>query len=401
MTSYLREVASRLVAFDTVSSKSNAAAVDYLAGELDARGFHVAVQRFDLDGVEKANLLAWAGPPSPGGLLISGHVDVVPHKSQPGWTRDPLRLEIGTERVYGRGASDMKVFLAQCVDAAAQLDRSALRRPVVYAFTADEEVGSAGMQRLVPELERLLGECPRPDLAWIGEPTSYEVFHAHKGLVRFSVTVLGRSAHSGIPHRGVNAIAVMGKVLEAIGPYQSELVERRSFAFEEAFPEAPYTTLNVGTISGGTAANIVAEKARIEVSYRPLPEIDPLEPYREIGERIGRLTRWDYSSSSLEGAIEISQASVVPPLASPRGTDLERALFLTLRRNRSTGAPFATDGPWLNNAGFATLVCGPGELDQAHQPDESISRHAFERGSDVILSVIHELCGPRAPANEG
>ena len=393
MGSYLTEVAARLVAFDTVSERSNVAAIDYLADRLEGHGFRVAVQRFEVAGVEKANLVASVGPARPGGLAIAGHVDVVPYESQPGWTREPLRLEISGDRVYGRGASDMKIFLAQCLNAAASLDRRSLRRPLSFLFTADEEIGSAGAALLAPRLADLLGDTPLPDFAWIGEPTSYDVCHAHKGLVRFGVVVRGRGGHSSRPYLGVNAIVVMAKIVEEIGRAQADLADRRSAAHGDAFSEAPYTTLNVGTIVGGTATNVIAEEATCAVSYRPMPDMDPLGPYREIGERLRRLDLHDYGSSTLAASVQITEPSVVPALSSPTGTALERALFRVLGRKTSKGALFATDGPWLMQRGIATLICGPGELDQAHQPNESISRDAFENGTNVILSVAGELCG--------
>ncbi len=200
MNTYLYEVASRLVAYNTVSSKSNVEAMEYLGAHLDSHGFRVSLQRAEVDGVPKVNLIACAGPPEPDGLIISGHVDTVPFVGQPGWTRDPLRLEVDEARVYGRGTSDMKVFLAQCVDAAARLDLATLRRPLVFLFTADEEIGCLGAARLRPLLPDYLGPIPQPRLAWIGEPTSYQVFHAHKGVVLFTVTVRGRGGRpTGAP----------------------------------------------------------------------------------------------------------------------------------------------------------------------------------------------------------
>src|SRR4051812_34028980 len=233
MNSYLYEVASRLVSFDTVSSKSNAEAMEYLGGQLNDHGFRVSLQRSDIAGVPKINLLAWAGPAEPDGLIISGHVDTVPFTGQPGWTRDPLRLEIDDSRIYGRGTSDMKVFLAQCVAAAARLEVTTLRRPLVFLFTADEEIGCRGAERMLSVLPELLESIPQPRLAWIGEPTSYQVFHTHKGVVLFTITVHGLGGHSSLPEQGVNAIAVAGKVIETVGRYQAELRSQHSAAFAD------------------------------------------------------------------------------------------------------------------------------------------------------------------------
>ncbi len=393
MSAYLHEVASRLITFDTVSSKSNAEAMEYLGSHLDGHGFRVSLQRTEIAGVAKTNLIACTGPAEPDGLIISGHVDTVPFVGQPGWTRDPLRLEIEDARVYGRGTSDMKVFLGQCLDAAARLDLAMLQRPLVFLFTADEELGCLGAERMLPALPESLGEIPQPHLAWIGEPTSYQVFHTHKGVVLFTITVHGLGGHSSVPEQGVNAIAVAGKVIETIGRYQAELRTQHSVAFAEIFPESPYTTLNFGSVRGGTAANMIAEECSLQVSYRPLPQTDPLEVYREIGRRLQEIDTHDYSSPGHQATIEVGEPLLVPPLLSPRETPLEGVLFTILNRHTSGGAPFATDGCQFARAGIASLICGPGDLEQAHQPNESIRRDAFENGTGVILSVVNRMCG--------
>jgi acetylornithine deacetylase len=287
----------------------------------------------------------------------------------------------------------MKGFLAQCLDAAARLDLTTLKRPLLFIFTADEEIGCLGAARLVPTLPEILSEIPQPRLAWIGEPTSYQVFHTHKGVVLFKVKVRGRGGHSSLPEQGVNAIAVTGKVIETIGQYQGELRAQRSAEFAPIFPESPYTTLNFGTITGGTAANMIAEECSLQVSYRPLPDTDPLAGYHEMTRRIQEIDARDYGSPDYQATIELSEPFIVPPLLSPRGTSLETALFDILGKNTSGGAPFATDGCQLTSAGIASLICGPGDLEQAHQPNESIRRESFEKGTDIILSVVNRLCG--------
>ena len=399
MSTYLQEVVGRLVAYDTVSQKSNVEAMEYLGNHLDDQGFRVALQQADVAGVPKANLVALAGPPEPDGLILSGHVDTVPFLDQPGWTRDPLALGVEDGRVYGRGTSDMKVFLAQCVDAAASLDLAALKRPVVFLFTADEEVGCLGAARLMPALSDLLGDIPQPRLAWIGEPTSYQVFHAHKGVAVFSITIHGLGGHSSTPEHGVNAIAVAGKVIDTIGQYQAELHATPSTTFAELFPESPYPTLNFGLLRGGTAGNMIAEQCTIQVSYRPLPKADPRACYHEIARRVHALDLIDYSGSSHRARVELTEPLIVPPLFSPRETPLEGALFEVLDQHTSGGAPFATDGCQFASGDIASLICGPGDLDQAHQPDESMRRETFENGTERIRAVVRRLC--ETPAGVG
>jgi acetylornithine deacetylase len=386
------DLAARLVAADTVSSRGNAALMGELGDRLAAAGCAVRLQRWEEGAAGKANLVAIAGPPEPDGLVLSGHLDVVPFADQPGWTRDPLRLAFDGDRVYGRGTSDMKVFLAQCVAAAAQLDLAKLRRPVVFLFTSDEEIGCLGAARLVPELDALLGGVPQPALAWIGEPTSWRVLHTHKGVAAFSVTVRGRGGHSSVPTAGVNAIAVAAQALAVVGELQAELRRRPRAEFAALFPDAPYTTLNFGTVHGGTAANVIAEQCTFTLSYRPLPDEDPSWVQREVKRRLAEHAFRDWGSE-VPAEITVSEPVVAPGLLSPTGTALEHALRAELSAGAPGGAPFCTDGGRFATAGIASLICGPGDLEQAHQPDESVSRAAFESGAAHIQQVIARMCG--------
>jgi acetylornithine deacetylase len=392
MNTYLHEVLERLIAFDTVSIHSDVPAMEYLAEHMEHHGFKTALHRIEVAGVRQANLVAWAGPPCPGGLIISGHLDTVPAEGQPGWEHDPFKMEVAADRIFGRGASDMKGFLAQCVAAARDLDRASLKRPLVFLFTADEEVGMLGAERIAPELQQILGDTPRPNLAWIGEPTSFNVLHAHKSICAFEVRVRGRGGHSGAPEIGVNAIAVMGKVIDAIGRLQAERRARRIPEFEQAFPESPYDVMNFGTISGGIATNVIAEQCALRVTYRSLPGTDPLALYNEVKRRLAEIDPHDYASDNFAATIEVGRPVFAPAMSSPRGTPLERALFSATGNGDSRGAQFATDGAWFSGAGIDCLICGPGDYDQAHQPNESIRRDAFERGPALIAEVIHAMC---------
>ena len=392
MNSGQYETLERLIAFDTVSVNSDVPAMEYLADLLENAGFHVAMQRLRIAGVAQANLVAWAGEPRPGGLIISGHLDTVPAAGQPGWTRDPFRMELDGDRIHGRGASDMKGFLAQCVEAARAIDRARLKRPLVFIFTADEEVGMLGAQRVAPELPKLLGAAPRPDLAWIGEPTSFAVLNAHKSICAFEIRVRGRGGHSGAPEIGVNAIAVMGKAIEAIGRLQAERRAARDEEFAALFPESPHDVMNFGIISGGLATNIIAEECSLKVTYRSLPNRDPLELYREIERRLGGVDPHDYASENHRATIELGRPVFAPAMRAAAGSALERTLFAATGARAARGAPFATDGAWFAEAGITTLICGPGDYAQAHQPNESMARAAFERGTGMMLNVIEQMC---------
>ncbi|HUY28856.1 MAG TPA: M20 family metallopeptidase [Candidatus Binataceae bacterium] len=392
MTDYLYEVARRLIAFDTVSAHSDIAAIEYLAAELRAQKFAAAVHPVELGGIAQANLVAWAGPARADGLIISGHIDTVPFDGQPGWTRDALKFEAAGDRVFGRGATDMKGFIAECLDATRQFDLSRLLRPLVFVFTASEEVGCLGAQSVGPALRQILGTIPAPRLAWIGEPTSWAVSHAHKSIVLFDVIVRGRGGHSGAPAAGVNAIAVMGRVIDAVGRIQEERRAQPKAAFRAIFPDAPYDVLNFGTIAGGMALNMIAEQCVLRISYRSLPDADPLELYREAARRLRALERYDFASRAIPASIELGAPMVVPPLNSPRATPLEAALFEATGASGTGGVLFGTDGGWFAQSNITSLICGPGQMDQAHQPDEFVLRDNFERGPSIVRRVIDRMC---------
>jgi acetylornithine deacetylase len=391
MSEYLYDTARRLLEIDNTSGNPSGPVMELIAGELRGSGFEVVLQPVEIRGVEQHNLVAWAGPAVVGGLILSGHVDTVPCLDQPGWTREPLGLTVEEDRVFGRGVADMKGFVAQCLAAVREVDVATLTRPVVLALTAEEEMGCSGAALLAPALGELLGDVPVPRMCWIGEPTSWAVYQAHKGIVQVRIAVHGRGGHSSLPHLGVNAVAVAGRVVEAIGQVQAELREPVE-SMRALFSQAPCTTFNVGTIHGGTAANMIAERCDLTLSYRPLPDGDPLAPFHQLTERLAALDLADHGGGDARASIVVEDPEVVPPLRSPADTPLAQALEAVLGESPRGGVPYATDGGRFAEAGIDVLICGPGDLDQAHQPNESLSRPAFERSPDVVRAVIERLC---------
>jgi acetylornithine deacetylase len=294
----------------------------------------------------------------------------------------------------------MKGFIAQSIEALLRLDPARLERPIVLIFTADEEIGCLGAERLAPELRRFLGETPLPKLAWIGEPTSGRVFHAHKGVVGFSVRVAGRGGHSSVPERGANAIAGAAEVAARLGRLQAERRAMPSAKFAALFPEAPYTTFNLGTIQGGSASNMIAESCVLNVSYRPLPDEHPLAFWREACERLLGDPVCD-PGSALPLAIDVVPAIAAPGLLAPRGTRLERELLAQFGGGEVGGAPYCTDAGRFAEVGIDSLICGPGELAEAHQPNESIARAVLASGVDAIAAIASRMCGRAGEARRG
>lgn len=384
----LLEICRRLVAFDTVSTASNVACAEYLANLLDDAGWQVRLHREHAPGADKASLVAWTGPPVAGGLALSGHMDVVPHADQPGWTRDPLALDCDGERIYGRGVADMKAFLAQCIVVARELDRSRLVRPLALLFTCDEETGCLGAARLGPHLRGLLGEVPLPGECLIGEPTGFQVFIAHKGHVRLTVRIDGRGGHSSRPDLGTNAIAAMAEAAAELNLLEQELLGRATPEDRLLFPEFPAAAINLGMISGGTADNMIADRCELTIGLRPLPGDDPELLVNEVEHRMREAVRRRFPAAVLT----LVEREVTPAMSSPADGRLAQTLAELSGCRHLRGAPFATDGGRFEAVGLHSVICGPGELEQAHRPDESLPITHLRRGAELIRDVVARLC---------
>jgi len=380
----LWDALGELVAQDTATGASTLPAARLLADRFDAAGWRVV-----LDQPQEASpsVIAWSGPPEPGGLLLSGHMDVVPWRDQPGWTRDPLRLAVAAGRAFGRGVADMKGALAQLAALAARLDASRLRRPLAVAITSDEEVGCLGASQLAPRLPDLLG-VPLPPWGLIGEPTGGRAFRAHKGHVRMVLTTHGRGGHSSRPDLGANAIAAMAAAATAVSALAAELAAAVGKEARELFPEYPAVPFNLGEIAGGTADNMIAERCRLTLGFRPGPGDDP--------DRLVQLLEARLRAAAAEVAgtlLTVDEVVVTPGMTSPDRGALPDALREVLGVRDLGGAPYATDGGHLEAAGVACYVWGPGELAQAHQADESVSVAALEDGLDLLERLVLLVCG--------
>jgi acetylornithine deacetylase len=366
-----RQILERLITFDTTSAKSNLALIDWVADYLDQLGVKVQLS-FD-EARSKANLFATIGPEIPGGVVLSGHTDVVPIAGQD-WSSDPFVLTERDDRLYARGASDMKGFVALALARVADFKTRVRRLPVHFAFSFDEEVGCLGVRHLIHHLPT--GEA-RPQLAIIGEPTSMQVVNAHKGGRRFTTTATGLDGHSSATHRGVNAISAAAEVIRKI----DEIAERFRREADPASPfDPPYTTFSVGTISGGTAQNIIARECRFTWEIRAIPGTDTAAIVAEVEgfiatEVLPRMQRV-HSGSSVITKPELG----VPPLAPEPDGEAERLVRRLTGANGTAVVSFGTEAGLFQEAGLSAIVCGPGSIDQAHKPDEWISLEQFAAG---------------------
>lgn len=377
------ELLARLVAFDTTSHNSNLPLADFLGDYLDLPGVRIA-RNPSADG-RKANVVAWVGPEPAGdrrGLVLSGHMDVVPAEEE-GWRSDPFHLTDAGDRWIARGACDMKGFLALAANLAAEARPADWRAPLALVFTYDEEVGTLGAKRLTesfPEAAAL------PRNAIIGEPTSLRVARTHKGHFKLRVTLHGVAAHSGYPHLGTNAIEPAGRVITALAGLRREL-EAEAPPNRELFPEVPFIPLNVGTVHGGSAINVVPDRCVVELGVRPLPGPTGVTS-AELIERIDRTVR--AAASPFMPDIELLSDS--PPLLLDEGAPIHRHLCALVDQNSGSSVSFATDAGWLQRLGLDCAIFGPGSIEVAHKPNEHLPKAEFAAARGLLARTIETFC---------
>ncbi|MGZ5852073.1 MAG: acetylornithine deacetylase, partial [Hyphomicrobium sp.] len=358
-----------LVHFDTTSHKSNLALIAFVEDYLAQHG--VESHLVPSADAAKASLYASIGPTGVPGVALSGHTDVVPVEGQT-WSSDPFVLTERDHRFYGRGAADMKGFLACVLAAVPDFLKRKLAVPISIVFSYDEEVGCIGVRPLIAEIGR---RFVTPRMVIVGEPTSMSVVDAHKGPVRWHVEIKGRAAHSSMAPLGVNAISVAGKLLQELARIEREL---KTSPRAERF-DPPYATLQVTRIDGGTATNIVPVYCRFDFDVRALPGVDVDAIDRRIRAYADRECVPEMRRVAPESGIDISVANQVPPFAA--GTNSE-AVALALRlagHNETHAVCYATEAGLFQEAGSPSVVIGPGDIAQAHAADEFIAKDQLDR----------------------
>lgn len=371
---------ARLVAFPTVSDRPVTEIAAFLAQRAEDAGFEVR-QLPSEPG--KSNVVARVGPRGVGGILLSGHMDVVPVEGQ-AWQSDPFSLTEKDGQLVGRGTADMKGFIAAVTTAISTLPLNALQRELVLVWTHDEEVGCVGAQHLVEHWQDSLDPLP-PD-TWIGEPTDLCVCHVHPGHTTLEITCSGRPAHSSRPELGLSAIHMAGHVLEALQTVATSW--RATQAHGDLLP-SNHTVMNVGHIEGGAAVNIVPEHCRMTVGIRPIPGEDDRALIGAIEAAIAPIAA---ATARDGGAIHLRICQSSPAML----TDPDTPFAATLRAHAADpaprGVPFSTDGGHLSRLGTRCLVFGPGSIDVAHRPNESIWAPALEKTVGIVQEVILERC---------
>ncbi|WP_447762068.1 acetylornithine deacetylase [Sphingopyxis panaciterrae] len=372
------DILARLIAFDTTSSASNLALIDYIETYLAGHG--VASRRIANADGSKANLLATIGPADGRGIVLSGHTDVVPVAGQP-WSQDPFTLTEANGRLYGRGTADMKSFIALALAAIPYLTPRSMTRPVHLAFSYDEEIGCLGAPDLI---DALVAEGHRPAAAIIGEPTDMAIVNSHKGIHLYEVVVTGREAHSSLVHEGVSANMIAIDILTVLARIaESERADHRDPRFDP-----PWSTLTVGTIHGGTAPNILARECRFTFDLRTVPDRDVdavLAPFWAAVEA----ARERLVAEGDETGVAVHSLAEVPPLRREEAGAAERLTAMLSEVDAPASAvSYGAEAGQFQNAGMSTVICGPGSILQAHRPDEYIEIAQIEAGARFMSRLI-------------
>jgi acetylornithine deacetylase len=374
------DLLARLVAFDTISNKSNLEIIAFI--ETYLAGWGVSSVRFPNETGDKAALFATIGPQDRGGIVLSGHTDVVPVEGQ-AWSRDPFTLHVEGGKAYGRGAVDMKAFIALALSLVPDFLAADLRTPIHLFFSYDEEVTCLGV---IDGIAAMGVSLPRPRAVIVGEPTMLEPADGHKGVRTFSTVITGAAAHSSKPHLGASAVHAgvrLAAELVAIAD------EREADPDGSGRFEPPYDTIHVGKFHGGVARNVLADRCEIAWEVRTLPGSDSEAVPTRFAARCAEVLEL-MRRTAPDATITTTDYSNVPGLAPDPGSEAETLVLRLAGRNRTIAVPYGTEAGHFQRAGLPTIVCGPGSIDQAHQPDEYITLEQLAAGEAFMRRLMDE-----------
>ena len=373
----------RLVGFDTTSRGSNLGLIEWVRDYLNALGVESRLT-YDAAG-NKANLFATVQKGDKPGIVLSGHTDVVPVDGQ-NWTSDPFRATLKSDKLYGRGSCDMKSYLAVILAMAPRFAAAALKAPIHFSLSYDEEVGCIGARGLLEDLAR---NGIRPAGAIIGEPTNMQPVIAHKGKRSYQCCVRGKEAHSALTPQGVNAIEYAARIITYIRHIAERMrdCEPRDYGFD-----VPFTTLQTGVISGGTAGNIVPRECNFQFEFRYLPGSDPDALEREIKDYAERVILPEMQRTDPATGISFETRAEIPGLNTAEAAQVTQ-LAQALSRNKSTSkVAYATEGGLFQQAGIPAIICGPGSIEQAHKPDEYVTLAQVALCESFMERLLQQMC---------
>ena len=376
------QILEKLISFDTVSSNSNLEIISYCEKILKDAGAEITLIKNTEE--TKANLFATIGPVDQPGIILSGHTDVVPVTKQK-WQTNPFKLTEIDNKLYGRGTADMKSFIACALYAASKASSMNLKTPLHFSFSYDEEIGCVGVRSLI---EMLKNSPINPLFCIVGEPTSMQVMSGHKGKVNASVLIKGKEAHSALTTKGLNSIYLASEFIQGIQNIQTNLINNSTH--DNDF-EIPYTTLQVGKIEGGVAVNIVPSSSNLLFEIRSLHSDDPnliLKDIKILSEKIVK----SHIDKFPDTEIEIKVTSQYPALNTMKNSDVISFLNGLTGNNSVEKVSFGTEGGLFSNElNIQTAICGPGSMNQGHQPDEYIEKVQIDLCDQMLENLLNKL----------
>ncbi|MEL6419100.1 MAG: acetylornithine deacetylase [Pseudomonadota bacterium] len=377
------ELMTRLVQFPTVSRDTNLPLIDWVADYLDGHG--IASHRHLKPGEPKAALFAHVGPMEEGALVLSGHTDVVPIDGQ-AWSTDPFDVVERDGKYFGRGTSDMKGFDALAIWALVEAHYAGVTRPLQIALSYDEEIGCAGAP---PLIDAMAGVVPKGSAVIVGEPSMMKAVTGHKGGMGFDTHIVGFEVHSSLAYRGVSAIHEAARIIDWANQ-QNEAGMAAAPAEMAALFDPPYTNWHVGRIEGGTAHNITALDCKFVMGFRAVPGDDVETLKTAYLEKIAAVEA-AMKTVRPEARIDAETMFEVPPLTPEKDGPAEGFVRQITGDNGSHVVSYGTEAGHFQAAGYSAVVCGPGDIAQAHQPDEFIEVSQFDAGHDFMQDLIVRL----------
>ena len=376
------DILESLIAFPTVSRTPNIELIEYVRAMLESHGVHCI--RVDSDDGRNANLYAHLGPNDKPGIMLSGHTDVVPVSGQ-AWNVDPFALTAKDGRLYGRGTADMKGFVACAVSALLKASKRDLSIPLQLALSYDEEIGCVGVRRLIDLLE---SSPYQSAYCLVGEPTGLVIAVGHKGKTSLRATCTGREVHSALAPSGLNAIHL---ACDLIGILRSHQTELREHGASDSDYDVPYSTIHAGVISGGIALNIVPRECVVDFEIRNLETDDALELLKSIEHDAANVVATAREHCP-EADIQIEIVTRYPGLNTPVDADVVEFVKSLTGGNSTRKVAFGTEGGlFQERLGVATVVCGPGSMDQGHKPDEFITREQLDQCDAMMDALVDKL----------
>lgn len=379
-----RALMDKLVGFPTVSRDSNLDLIDFVDEYLDSHG--VKSIRVPNDDGTKAAIYAHIGPEINGGVVLSGHTDVVPIDGQ-AWDTDPFVVTQKGGKLFGRGTCDMKGFDALALAAVPIALKAGIKRPLQIALSYDEEVGCTGAPPMINHM--VSHGMPRADSVLVGEPSMMQVVTGHKGSIGFKVHFQGFEVHSSIAYQGVSAIMMAAKLIDWANQINAENAKKTPNHLAAPF-DPPYTTLHVGQISGGTAHNITAKDCRFGFDIRIVPGDDAQKWHAKFAAKVAEI-ELEMRAVHSESGISATQYFGIPGLAPEDQGSAEQLARQLTGDNSTNVVSYGTEAGQFQERGYSAVVCGPGDIAQAHQPNEFISVDQFARGEAFIQRLVQHL----------